>query len=128
MIRIKISIPRKVLYFQLSLRGQEETLSDELDSENLADLVGTKMAYDAFEHTVSEYRDQNLAGLNMSVQQLFFVNHCAKGCSEDNSAVPPYASPRARCIVPLMNMREFSDVFGCAARTPMNPHEKCTFW
>ncbi|KAL3204310.1 hypothetical protein MRX96_041263, partial [Rhipicephalus microplus] len=112
----------------LSLRGQEETLSDELDSENLADLVGTKMAYDAFEHTVSEYRDQNLAGLNMTVQQLFFVNHCAKECSEDNTAVPPYASPRARCIVPLMNMREFSSAFGCAARTPMNPREKCTFW
>ncbi|XP_075744110.1 uncharacterized protein LOC142802912 [Rhipicephalus microplus] len=40
----------------LSLRGQEETLSDELDSENLADLVGTKMAYDAFEHTEQRAR------------------------------------------------------------------------
>ncbi|KAH8039437.1 hypothetical protein HPB51_007315 [Rhipicephalus microplus] len=50
----------------VSLSGTEGTLSDEMDSENLADLVGTKMAFDAFEHLVSEQRDQNLAGLNMA--------------------------------------------------------------
>ncbi|KAL1421108.1 hypothetical protein MTO96_023460 [Rhipicephalus appendiculatus] len=112
----------------LSLSGQEETLSEEVDGENLADLVGTKMAYDAFEYLLSEQRDQNLAGINMSVQQLFFFNHCAKWCSEDSSKEPPNVPPRARCIVPLMNMREFSSAYGCAARTPMNPPEKCTFW
>ncbi|KAL1487229.1 hypothetical protein MTO96_008174 [Rhipicephalus appendiculatus] len=32
----------------LSLSGQEGTLNDDLDSENLADLAGTKVAYDAF--------------------------------------------------------------------------------
>ncbi|KAL3223690.1 hypothetical protein MRX96_049691, partial [Rhipicephalus microplus] len=112
----------------VSLSGTEGTLSDGMDSENLADLVGTKMAFDAFEHLVSEQRDQNLAGLNMSVRQLFFISNCAKWCSEDNSASPPHASPRARCIVPLMNMWQFSSAFGCAVKTPMNPREKCTFW
>ncbi|KAL1455810.1 hypothetical protein MTO96_043603 [Rhipicephalus appendiculatus] len=112
----------------MSLSGQEETLSEEVDGENLADLVGTKMAYDAFEYLLSEQRDQNLAGINMSVQQLFFFNHCVKWCSEDSSKEPPNVPPRARCIVPLMNMREFSSAYGCAARTPMNPPEKCTFW
>ncbi|XP_075744154.1 endothelin-converting enzyme homolog [Rhipicephalus microplus] len=112
----------------LSLRGQEETLRDELDSANLADLVGIKMAYDAFQYLVSEQRDQNLAGLDMSVQQLFFVNYCLKWCSEDNSAKPPSAPPWSRCMIPLMNMREFSSAFGCSARKPMNPQEKCTFW
>ncbi|KAL3246550.1 hypothetical protein MRX96_057592 [Rhipicephalus microplus] len=115
-------------YFQLFLRGQKETLSDELDSANLADLVGIKMAYDAFQYLVSEQRDQNLAGLDMSVQQLFFVNYCLKWCSEDNSAKPPSAPPRSRCMIPLMNMREFSSTFGCSARKPMNPQDKCTFW
>ncbi|KAH7956436.1 hypothetical protein HPB52_009663 [Rhipicephalus sanguineus] len=115
-----------VSYFQLSLSGQEETLSEELDSENLADLVGTKMAYDAFNSLVPENRDETPAGLNMSVQQLFFFNHCAKLCTEDKEE--SYAIMRSRCIVPLMNMREFSSAFGCATKTPMNPREKCTFW
>ncbi|XP_075744136.1 neprilysin-1-like [Rhipicephalus microplus] len=112
----------------LSVSGTEETLSEELDSENLADFVGTKMAFDAFEYLVSEQRDQNLAGLNMSVRQLFFIRHCARWCSEDNSVNPPHAPPRVRCMVPLMNMRPFSSAFGCAAKTAMNPKEKCTFW
>ncbi|KAL1469042.1 hypothetical protein MTO96_025120 [Rhipicephalus appendiculatus] len=119
---------RKFRKSVLSLSGLLQALSDELDSGNLADFVGTKMAYDAFEYLVSEYRDQNLAGLNMSVQQLFFVSHCAKWCSEDNSTKPPYEQPRARCIAPLMNMWQFSSAFGCAAKTPMNPQEKFTFW
>ncbi|KAL1484093.1 hypothetical protein MTO96_032771 [Rhipicephalus appendiculatus] len=107
--------------------ARQGKLSDELDSENLADLVGTKMAYDAFESLASEQRDQNLAGLNMSVQQVFFFNHCAKWCSEDREE-PPNAPKRSRCIVPLMNLREFSSAFGYSAGTPMNPQEKCTFW
>ncbi|XP_037515040.1 endothelin-converting enzyme-like 1 [Rhipicephalus sanguineus] len=62
----------------LSLSGQEETLSEELDSVNLFDLVGTKMAYDAMDSLVHEYRDETPAGLNMSAQQLFFFNNCTK--------------------------------------------------
>ncbi|XP_049271239.1 neprilysin-1-like [Rhipicephalus sanguineus] len=112
----------------LSLSGQQEPLSEELDSENLADLVGTKMAYDAFDSLVREYRDETPAGLNMSVQQLFFFNNCVKWCTEKKSEEPDYAKMRSRCIVPLMNMREFSSAFGCTLKTPMSPREKCTFW
>ncbi|XP_075744752.1 neprilysin-1-like isoform X1 [Rhipicephalus microplus] len=113
--------------FVLSLSGEEKTLSDELDSENLADFVGTKMAYDAFNSLELGHRHQTLAGMNMSAQQLFFFNHCSKWCTDDDSEVPPYAPKRSRCIVPLMNMPEFSSAFGCTAETPMNPREKCTF-
>ncbi|XP_075744753.1 neprilysin-1-like isoform X2 [Rhipicephalus microplus] len=112
---------------ELSLSGEEKTLSDELDSENLADFVGTKMAYDAFNSLELGHRHQTLAGMNMSAQQLFFFNHCSKWCTDDDSEVPPYAPKRSRCIVPLMNMPEFSSAFGCTAETPMNPREKCTF-
>ncbi|XP_037515032.1 neprilysin-1-like [Rhipicephalus sanguineus] len=112
----------------LSLSGQEGTLSDELDSENLADLVGVKLTYDAFNSLESGYRDQYLAGLDMSAQKLFFFNNCAKWCSQEESDAPRYAPKRSRCIVPLMNMPEFSRAFGCAAGTPMNPTQKCTFW
>ncbi|KAL3252521.1 hypothetical protein MRX96_054883 [Rhipicephalus microplus] len=113
---------------QLLLTGQEGTLNDELDSENLADLVGTKVAYDAFTSLASGYRDQKLAGLDMSAQQLFFVNHCVKWCSEDDYVASRYAPKRSRCIVPLINMPEFSSAFSCAEGTPMNPQDKCTFW
>ncbi|KAH8039014.1 hypothetical protein HPB51_004939 [Rhipicephalus microplus] len=114
--------------FQLLLTGQEGTLNDELDSENLADLVGTKVAYDAFASLAGGYRDQKLAGLDMSAQQLFFVNHCVKWCSEDDYVASRYAPQRSRCIVPLINMPEFSSAFSCAEGTPMNPQDKCTFW
>ncbi|KAH7956283.1 hypothetical protein HPB52_007877 [Rhipicephalus sanguineus] len=107
----------------LSLSGQEEGLSEEEDRENLGDLVGTKMAYDALDSLERGYRDKTLAGLDMSARQLFFFNHCAQSCTEDD-----YAPFRSRCIVPLMNMPEFSSAFGCAAKTPMNPRHKCTFW
>ncbi|KAL3211108.1 hypothetical protein MRX96_036606 [Rhipicephalus microplus] len=62
----------------LSLSGEEKTLSDELDSENLADFVGTKMAYDAFNSLELGHRHQTLAGMNMSAQQLFFFNPLRK--------------------------------------------------
>ncbi|KAL1487222.1 hypothetical protein MTO96_008167 [Rhipicephalus appendiculatus] len=112
----------------LTLSDQEERLSEVLDSENLADLVGTKMAYYALESLDSGPRDQNLAGLNISAQQLFFFNHCAKWCTQNNAVEEFYAEKRSRCIVPLMNMAEFSSAFGCAAEAPMNPRKKCSLW
>ncbi|KAL1421102.1 hypothetical protein MTO96_023455 [Rhipicephalus appendiculatus] len=112
----------------LSLSGQEGTLNDDLDSENLADLAGTKVAYDAFASLDSGPRDQTIVGLEMSAKQLFFFNHCAKWCTEDDHEDPRYAPKRSRCIVPLMNMPDFSRAFGCAAGTAMNPRDKCTFW
>ncbi|XP_075744734.1 neprilysin-like isoform X2 [Rhipicephalus microplus] len=112
----------------LSVSDQDGTLSDELDSENLADFVGTQMAYEAFNSLASKYRDIHLGGLNMSAQQLFFLNHCVKLCTEKDKQDARYAPERSRCIVPLMNMPAFSSAFGCSSGTPMNPEEKCTFW
>ncbi|KAL1487217.1 hypothetical protein MTO96_008162 [Rhipicephalus appendiculatus] len=66
----------------LSLGDQEGRLNGVLDSENLADLVGTKVAYDAFNSLASGHRELYLGGLNMSAQQLFFLNHCVKVCSQ----------------------------------------------
>ncbi|KAH8039326.1 hypothetical protein HPB51_005572 [Rhipicephalus microplus] len=50
----------------LSVSDQDGRLSDELDSENLADFVGTQMAYEAFNSLASKYRDIQLGGLNIS--------------------------------------------------------------
>ncbi|KAH7942691.1 hypothetical protein HPB51_028628 [Rhipicephalus microplus] len=75
-----------------------------------------------------KYKDVKLAGFDMSPDRLFFVSDCTKWCTQSATARSPYAPMRSRCIVPLMNMPEFSSVFGCAAGAPMNPVKKCTFW
>ncbi|XP_049276132.1 neprilysin-4-like [Rhipicephalus sanguineus] len=112
----------------LSLSRQQETLNDLVDSENIADLVGTMIAYAAFASLSPQHKNETLAGLSMSSEQLFFINHCVKWCSQYRTSGRRYAPYRSRCIVPLMNMPEFSRAFGCATGTPMNPQEKCTFW
>ncbi|KAH6933940.1 hypothetical protein HPB50_019132 [Hyalomma asiaticum] len=112
----------------LSASVQQQTLNEILDNENLADLVGTKIAYMAFDSLRRPYRSMTLAGLSMSAEQLFFVNHCVKWCAQYSVLARRYAPFRSRCIVPLMHMPEFSNAFGCAAGTPMNPRDKCTFW
>ncbi|KAL3223692.1 hypothetical protein MRX96_049693 [Rhipicephalus microplus] len=112
----------------LSLSGQHETLNDTVDSENLADLVGTMVAYAAYSSSPQKYKDVKLVNLDISTERLFFINHCVKWCAERTTLEERYAPLRSRCIVPLMNMPEFSRAFGCAPGSPMNPREKCAFW
>ncbi|KAH8039435.1 hypothetical protein HPB51_007313 [Rhipicephalus microplus] len=112
----------------LSLSGQHETLNDTVDSENLADLVGTMVAYAAYSSLPQKYKDVKLVNLDISTERLFFINHCVKWCAERTTLEERYAPLRSRCIVPLMNMPEFSRAFGCAPGSPMNPREKCAFW
>ncbi|XP_075744578.1 endothelin-converting enzyme homolog isoform X2 [Rhipicephalus microplus] len=112
----------------LSLSGQEELLNETVDSENLGDLVGTRLAYEAFTSLPEEYKRVTPAGFNMSSERLFFINLCNQWCARNSKPTLRHAPPRSRCIVPLRNMPEFSRAFGCAARTPMNPDKKCTFW
>ncbi|KAL1479049.1 hypothetical protein MTO96_034844 [Rhipicephalus appendiculatus] len=106
----------------------QEILNDTVDSENLADFVGTRTAYDAFASLPEKYKSVKLADFNMTSEQLFFVSHCRKWCAQLSETTEPYAPFRSRCIVPLRNMPEFSRAFGCSAGTYMNPHQKCTFW
>ncbi|XP_065289070.1 neprilysin-1-like isoform X2 [Dermacentor albipictus] len=112
----------------LSLSARQEVLDDYTDSENLADLVGTRIAYETFASLSPAERNVTLAGLDMSPERLFFFNHCVKMCHQQTKSKGRYASYRSRCIVPLMNMPEFASTYGCAAGEPMNPRTKCNFW
>ncbi|XP_065289075.1 uncharacterized protein [Dermacentor albipictus] len=112
----------------LPSRARQEVINDTADSENLADLVGTMTAYAAFTSLSPSQRNVTLAGLDMSAERLFFVNHCVKWCNKYSFSKTPYAPHRSRCIVPLMNMPEFSRAYGCAVGQPMNPQKKCSFW
>ncbi|XP_075539434.1 neprilysin-1-like [Dermacentor variabilis] len=112
----------------IRLMSRQQVVNDTLDSENIADLVGVKVAYDAF--TLLPYRERimTLVGLNISANRLFFISHCIKWCAQHRQLTSRYAPYRSRCIVPLMNMPEFSNAFGCVAGQPMNPKKKCDFW
>lgn len=115
------------LLLQLTAGGQE-ALNNTLDSENLADFVGTKLAYAAYDSLPEEDKSVKLAGFIASSDQLFFMNYCVGWCARYASLPKRYSPYRSRCIVPLMNMPEFARAFGCDAGTPMNPDNRCTFW
>ncbi|XP_077564356.1 neprilysin-1-like [Haemaphysalis longicornis] len=117
-------------------------LDPTLDSENLADVMGVRVAFDAFRNltamvprhegaSIEVASSVSVAGFNE--RQLFFIAHCAKQC--DPKPPPrmrdprvPYAPNWSRCVVPLMQMPEFSEAFNCARGTLMNPDKKCRFW
>ncbi|KAH8027272.1 hypothetical protein HPB51_003779 [Rhipicephalus microplus] len=105
-----------------------QELSNFYDSENLADLVGVKIAYDGFSSLPRSQRTRILSGTNITAERLYFISHCVKWCREVQFGSGRYAPDRSRCIVPLMNMPEFSKAFECAAGDLMNPTEKCGFW
>ncbi|XP_049519706.1 neprilysin-1-like [Dermacentor silvarum] len=117
------------------LERRQEVLNETIDSENIADLGGTTMAYSAFTSLPPSKRDATLPGVAMTANQLFFVGHCTPWCEKQTTDSPlwlsgrsSYAPGRSRCVVPLMNMPEFSDAFHCKQGSYMNPPNKCTFW
>ncbi|KAL1421515.1 hypothetical protein MTO96_023077 [Rhipicephalus appendiculatus] len=112
----------------LRRRPRQAQIDNSIDSENLADLAGVRATYKAYSSLPSNQRSLTLAGLNISADGLFFVGHCIKMCAQYSQLTAQYAPFRSRCIVPLMNMPEFSRAFGCTAEQPMNPTNKCTFW
>ncbi|KAL3200163.1 hypothetical protein MRX96_043608 [Rhipicephalus microplus] len=101
-----------------------QAVDDTVDSENLADFVGVRTAYKAFSSLPHRKRTQTLVGGNSSAERLFFIAHCVKSCAEHTILAPMYASYRSRCMVPLMNMPEFSKAFGCVTGDIMNPGRK----
>ncbi|KAG0427901.1 hypothetical protein HPB47_025076 [Ixodes persulcatus] len=101
------------------------------DSENLASVMGTRLAYEAFRQETSGYRDPLLPWSDPSrggydAEQLFFVAHCAPLCKfREEVEHSSHGMGRDRCLRPLMNMREFSDAFQCPRGSFMNPADKC---
>ncbi|XP_075539432.1 membrane metallo-endopeptidase-like 1 [Dermacentor variabilis] len=110
------------------ITARQATVNDTLDSENICDLVGTRIGYTAYTSLSGLQRHITLPGLNVTAERLFFISNCIKWCEYKHPQSLRYAPGRSRCIVPLMNMVEFSDAFACARGTPMNPPNKCDFW
>ncbi|XP_065289057.1 endothelin-converting enzyme homolog isoform X2 [Dermacentor albipictus] len=108
---------------------RQDIANDVLDSENLADFVGTAASYWAYTSLPAHERDVWLLGLNISAERLFFISHCIKYCYHYSDTEHLRYSPfHVRCMAPLANMPEFSTAFRCPPGSLMNPTNKCTFW
>ncbi|XP_075744129.1 neprilysin-1-like [Rhipicephalus microplus] len=119
---------RRTYKLALRRRARRDEVDDFTESEILADHVGVKTAYKAFSSLPVMQRTQTLKGLNVSAERLFFISHCMKMCAEYSFQEGRHAPKRLRCIVPLMNMQEFTNAFGCSGGQLMNPRKKCDFW
>ncbi|XP_054928955.1 uncharacterized protein [Dermacentor andersoni] len=77
---------------------------------------GVHLAYHAVMKRFSELAEREVdAVLYMhNARRTFFSRSCLLWCSSDSAGGP--LSARERCMVPLHNMRDFADTFGCTGR------------
>ncbi|XP_064641839.1 neprilysin-4-like [Lineus longissimus] len=105
--------------------------------ENIADNGGLKEAYRAY-HTWVKKRGQKekpLPGLNMTVDQIFFINYAQNDCGNMTpesyiEAIQSWVHTpnRYRIIGTVSNFPAFARSFNCPLRSPMNPRIKCNVW
>ncbi|KAF6345103.1 membrane metalloendopeptidase like 1 [Rhinolophus ferrumequinum] len=104
--------------------------------ENIADNGGVRQAYKAYRKWVADGgKNQQLPGLKMTYDQLFFINYAQVWCG---SYRPEFAvqsiktdvhSPlKYRVLGSLQNLAAFAKAFHCARGTPMHPQVRCRVW
>jgi len=104
--------------------------------ENIADNGGLKQAYRAYRKWVSIHGEEaELPGLNMTHEQLFFLNYAQIWCgsmrpedAETKIRSSVHSPGPIRVLGPLSNSIEFSKAYGCDPGTRMNPLHKCSVW
>ncbi|KAH8362537.1 hypothetical protein KR084_013065 [Drosophila pseudotakahashii] len=104
--------------------------------ENIADNGGLKQAFRAYKKWETLHgREQLLPGLNMTHDQLFFLNYAQIWCGsmrpEDaltkiRSAV--HSPGFVRVLGPLSNSHDFASAYNCPMGSTMHPAEKCSVW
>jgi len=92
--------------------------------ENIADLGGLNVAYDAMQHATAGTPDPKIDGL--SRDQRFFIGWATawrKQMSPERLKVlvasDPHAPPQVRAFAPVTNMPAFATAFGCKEGDPM---------
>uniref|UniRef100_H2ZJ03 Peptidase M13 C-terminal domain-containing protein n=1 Tax=Ciona savignyi TaxID=51511 RepID=H2ZJ03_CIOSA len=106
--------------------------------ENIADMAGVKLSYQAYRAWVQNQPRYSIArrvlpGLSLSNEQIFFVSFAQAWCKKRVASFQPsytgaHAPERYRVIGSLSQFQSFSDVFSCKPGSPMNPVQKCTVW
>ncbi|CAN7939308.1 unnamed protein product [Ixodes hexagonus] len=83
-----------------------------------------RIAYDTLKHTLRRYRNRkNWAVVWKEAQRTFFRRFCLLSCGSGQPRDP--LTPEARCVLPLVNMAEFSEVFECPPSSNMNVGTRC---
>ncbi len=102
--------------------------------ENIADLGGVKMAFQAYRALRKDAAKIYVAD-GYNEDQQFFIAVGQAWCSKDRLAetqrrltVDPHAPPKFRVYGSLRNLKEFSEAFSCTPGTPMNPAKSCSVW
>jgi len=102
--------------------------------ENIADMGGIKNAFHSYVGADSN-ADKPSIVTKLTNKQLFFVSFAQNWCSLTRPAtqiilikVDPHSPSRFRVLGPLINLKEFSDVFKCKSGSTMNPVNRCEVW
>ncbi|XP_013097717.2 neprilysin-4 isoform X1 [Stomoxys calcitrans] len=107
--------------------------------ENIADNGGIRQAFHAYKKWLldnpGEAQDEHLPGINMTGEQLFFLNFGQVWCgamrpeavrNKLNTAI--HSPGRFRVIGTVSNSPDFAKEFNCPLGSPMNPLHKCSVW
>jgi len=102
--------------------------------EDIADLGGVKMAFDAYRALRKDATKIYVAD-GFTEDQQFFLAVGQAWCDKDRPAeierrltVDVHAPPRFRVYGALRNLPDFATAFGCAEGTPMRPTTSCSVW
>ncbi|KAH8393939.1 hypothetical protein KR215_008613, partial [Drosophila sulfurigaster] len=120
----------KLYYVSFQLNGINT------QSENIADNVGIKMAYRAYQGWVEKHGEkQRLPGLDYTPQQMFWISVGQTWCTKDRKedldlliTTDEHSPSEFRVLGPLSNLKEFSKDFQCPEGSSMNPVNKCEVW
>ena len=101
--------------------------------ENIADLGGLTMAYNAFKKAQAKKPQQTIDGF--TPEQRFFLGYAQiwaeKSTPETMKLLvqtDPHANPRFRVNGPLSNMPMFAEAFGCKVGDRMMRGDRCQIW
>ena len=103
--------------------------------ENIADLGGVSLAYEAFQRSLQGKERKLIDGL--TPEQRFFLSWSQvwRNTTRENEAkrlatIDPHAPGGVRSYAPLQNLQEFYDAFGIKAGDPMwvAPEKRAKIW
>jgi len=104
-------------------------------NENIADLSGVEVAFDAFTRWTNAQPNEGTPVAGLTNDQLFFVAFAQVWCAPPNdfglqflALVDEHAPMKTRVNAVLSQVPQFGDAFHCPAGTPMQTQHPCKVW
>lgn len=103
--------------------------------EDVADIAGTILAYEAFKQATNENKDTPRNQDGLTPEQRFFLGNAQQWCSlrspEDvrlRAATDPHSPPEYRTNGVMVHMPEFAQAFSCKSNSRMTTKQVCRVW